>query len=494
MSIKESNTLQAFWIAMGKLSSFLLAIGSAAILSRYFGKEEYGTYRQVLYVYTTLLVVFSAGLPKVYAYFLPKSKIEEGKSIVDKVNRLLFILGFIFSVFIYISSDGIALLLNNAELAHGLKIFSPVPFFLLPTLGLQGILPTYKKSLELAIYHVISKATSLSLILLPIFIYEVSFEAVLYGWNLAGIASLGIALWFKNLPFKKVEKVTTTLSYKSIFQYSIPIVVASLAGVAMRSADQFFISRYFGTEVFAEYVNGFVQIPFVNMIAGATSVIMMPYLTKLLHNNESLENIFSVWQRTLVKSAILVYPIVAFVILNAKSFIIILYSDTYVDSAVYFQIAQCINFFNIILFAPLLLSMGKSKIYANLHIVFAVVAWIGQYILILLENTPISIAIFSVINNILLVLIALFYAARILNVNIFRLLPVLELGKLGIHTLSCSLMSNYFIEYLFHDYNMLIKLILSGLLYVIVLMLTAKLFKVDYLGIFMPFIKKLLKR
>lgn len=479
---------------MGKLSSFLLAIGSAAILSRYFGKEEYGTYRQVLYVYTTLLVVFSAGLPKVYAYFLPKSEVQEGKIIANKINKLLFILGFLFSVFIYISSDSIALLLNNAKLAHGLKIFSPVPFFLLPTLGLQGILPTYKKSLELAIYLVISKVISLSLILLPVFTYEVSFEAALYGWNLAGIVSLLIALWFKNLPFKTVEKAPTTLSYKSIFQYSIPIVIASLAGVAMRSADQFFISRYFGTEIFAEYVNGFVQIPFVNMITAATAVVMMPYLTKLLHNNESLETIFSVWERTLVKSAILTYPIVAFIILNAKPVILILYSDKYINSSAYFQIAQCINFFNVILFAPLLLSMGKSKIYANLHIVFAILAWIGQYILVLTVNTPMSIAIFSIANNVLLVFVALFYASRILKVSIFRLFPVLQLGKLSIHTLSCSFMSNYFIEYLFYDYHMIVKLTLSGLLFVIVLILTAKLFKVDYLSIFIPFIKKLLKR
>ncbi|OQA47798.1 MAG: hypothetical protein BWY47_01325 [Bacteroidetes bacterium ADurb.Bin302] len=59
MQNKSNNTIQAFWVGMGSLSAFTLSIISAAILSRYFDKAEYGTYRQILYVYSTLLVVFS---------------------------------------------------------------------------------------------------------------------------------------------------------------------------------------------------------------------------------------------------------------------------------------------------------------------------------------------------------------------------------------------------------------------------------------------------
>ena len=58
-----SNTAQAMWIGIGSLFSFLFAIVSSAILSRYLTKTEYGTYKQVLYVYTTLQSVFTLGLP-----------------------------------------------------------------------------------------------------------------------------------------------------------------------------------------------------------------------------------------------------------------------------------------------------------------------------------------------------------------------------------------------------------------------------------------------
>ncbi len=135
MQHSNSNTMQAFWVGMGSLSSFALAIVSAAILSRYFDKTEYGTYRQILYVYNTLLVIFSAGLPRVFAYFLPRYSLQQGKYIVWKVSKMLFFFGFLFSIVLFASSGIIAQILKNPELAVGLKYFSPIPMLLLPTSG-----------------------------------------------------------------------------------------------------------------------------------------------------------------------------------------------------------------------------------------------------------------------------------------------------------------------------------------------------------------------
>ena len=127
MKQNTNNTIQTFWVALGSLSSFGLTIVSSAILSRYLDKTEYGTYRQIIYVYNTLLVVFSAGLPKVFAYYLPRYGLKEGKAVVKKVSTVLFICGLAFSIFLFLSSGLIAELLDNKELKQGLKLFSPIP-------------------------------------------------------------------------------------------------------------------------------------------------------------------------------------------------------------------------------------------------------------------------------------------------------------------------------------------------------------------------------
>ena len=87
----KSNTYQALWVGLGSLSSFGLSVVSAVILSRYFDKAEYGTYKQILYVYNSLLIIFTAGLPRVFGYFLPRVDISQGKHLVWKVSKILFL-------------------------------------------------------------------------------------------------------------------------------------------------------------------------------------------------------------------------------------------------------------------------------------------------------------------------------------------------------------------------------------------------------------------
>ena len=56
----KSNRAQVFWLGLGRLSSLALAFISAAILSRFLSKEEYGTYKQIMYLYTSLSLIFAA--------------------------------------------------------------------------------------------------------------------------------------------------------------------------------------------------------------------------------------------------------------------------------------------------------------------------------------------------------------------------------------------------------------------------------------------------
>lgn len=80
---KSNNTIQAAWVALGSLFAFGFSIVSSIILSRYFDKTDYGTYKQVIYVYHTLLIVFTLGLPKTYSYFLPRTNDCYVKSLVN---------------------------------------------------------------------------------------------------------------------------------------------------------------------------------------------------------------------------------------------------------------------------------------------------------------------------------------------------------------------------------------------------------------------------
>ncbi|RPI41789.1 MAG: hypothetical protein EHM46_05995, partial [Bacteroidetes bacterium] len=248
-----SNTNQAFWVGLGSFSTFALALVSAAILSRFLDKGEYGTYRQIIYIYNTLLVVFSAGLPRVFNYFLPRYSLSQGKEIVWKISRVLVLAGLGFSVFLYLTSGIIADLLKNPELARGLKYFSPVPVLLLPTMGIEGIFSTYRKTPYIALFSILSRILMLAMIVGPVILFSGGYITAVYGWVASSALILVLAWFFKGIPFRGRGRERSGLGFREIFRYSLPLVSASIAGILFRSASQFYVSRYFGPETFAEF-------------------------------------------------------------------------------------------------------------------------------------------------------------------------------------------------------------------------------------------------
>src|SRR5690606_21894224 len=119
----------------------------------------------------------------------------------------------------------------------------------------------------------------------------------------------------------------------------------------------------------------------------SASTVMMPIFSKMVFEKTSTEELVRVWKSVLYKSALIIYPIVIFFLFFAKEIMVLLYSEKYVNSATYFQINIFYNLFNIIIFAPLLFAMGKTKIYANIHMILAISSWTLGFIIVYTFNS-----------------------------------------------------------------------------------------------------------
>jgi O-antigen/teichoic acid export membrane protein len=476
-------------VGIASFNSFALAIVSAAILSRYLDKEEYWIYRAIIYVYNTLLIIFTAGLPSVFHYFLPRYSRSQGKEIVFNISKILFYAGLLFSVFLFATSGLIADVLKTPELARGLKYFSPVPMLLLPTLGIDGIFTSYRKSVHIAIYSTLTRTSMLVFIVLPVIIFSKSYIYAIYGWVVSSFLILILAYFFKGLPFRGLKGEKSDLTFKQILNYSVPLVFASFGGMIFRASNQFYIIRYFGSEVFAEFSNGFIEIPFVQMITGSIAAVLMPVFSKAIHDKDT-SKITTVWRSALDKSVVLIYPIVIYMLFYSNEIITIIFSENYTISSKYFSVAIIINFFNVIMFAPLLLSMGKTKFYAGLHYGMALAIWGVQYVAILVFNSPMSIAITYVIISVIGIIVPLAYVAKLFKVSIFTLFPLGRFSVIALHSLASLFLVNLLLRKIIPDVPDLLFVAIAGIGYLGVLLSTARLFKIKYWEIVSPLLAK----
>lgn len=487
---EESNTVQAFWLAIGSLSSFGFAMVSSMILSRYLPKEDYGTYRQIIYIYSTLLMVFTLGLPKAYSYFLPRVELDEAKDVVHKINRVFFFIGIIFSLILFSFSSTIATILRNDDLTLALKIFSPVPLFILPTMGIESILAVYRKTQISAIYTVITRILMLSFVALPVVIFKGNYIHAIIGMVVSSILSFLIGFYLKNLPFKLVTKIKTKISYKQIFRFSLPLMYASFWGIIISSSDQFFISRFFGQKVFAEFANGSLELPFVGMIIGAASTVLMPVFSKKIHDKVSPEKeILPIWRSVFAKTAKLTYPLILFFWFFADIIMTVLYGSLYENSSTFFRIKLLVNFFTLIAYGPLILAIGATRYYANVHLVGAIALVSLEYLALLLFESAEVIIIVSVICQIGRILAMIMYITRYFKLSIVDLFPFGLLAKILILSFSILLLIRYFMDSYF-DMQNITKLVLSFISFFITYAIGSFLLKIDYISIIQPLITK----
>ena len=482
--ISSSNTIQSLWVAMGSLASFAFSIVSAAILSRYFAKEDYGTYKQVMYVYSTLLTVFTLGLPKSYSYFLPRVSKEEGLSLVNKITNIFFILGAIFSLFLFFGSSFITDILKNDSLESALKIFAPVPFLMLPTMGIESIYATYRETFVTSIYTVVTRVLMLVCVSVPVILFDGNVSWALVGFTLSSLLTFLIALYLKQRPFRNLVKQKCDVTYKSIFKFSLPLLYASIFGTIIASADQFFVSRYFGAAEFAEFSNGFMELPFVGMIVGACTTVLFPLFSKIEHeSNDAKSEIIPIWQRVFDKTSKLVYPLLVFCWFMATDIMVLLYGGQYAESDTYFRIKLVTNIFTLIAYAPLFLAIGKTKAYANIHLIASIFIVVVEYACVIFIKSPIAIAVSSVVCRIGIITSMLVIIAKHFNMSFGEVFPLGNFWKILLPCAAIGLIIQFIsIE------NVLIRLVVCTVVYTLLYVVWAYVIKLNYKDIVNPFV------
>lgn len=424
---ETNNTKQAAWVAIGSLFSFAVGIISPMILSRYFTVGDYGTYKQVMYVYTTLLSVFTLGLPKAYAYFLPKHPYEESKAIINKITLLFLILGGVFSLVLFLGAGTIAKFLGNQDLTTALRIFSPVPLFLLPTMGLEGIFATYKKTQFLAVYTIITKIITILFTVFPVIIINGNYIFAIIGFDVASVLTCATALILRAQPVKSFPAKETEVSYQEILKFSIPLLFASIWGMLYNSANQFFVSRYFGKEAFAIFSNGFTELPFIWMVAGSISTVLLPLFSKMEKGDGLSGDMVTIWNSALLKSAKILFPISVFSIFMAQLVMICLYGGNYDESTIFFQIKSTYGLFYIVPFSPVFIAMGKTKEFSNVTMYFTLVLILLEFICVKVFNSPVAIAIASESCSIAKCIVFFVLIARLSSKKVTDMLPTKQL-------------------------------------------------------------------
>ena len=472
----KNRTVLTFLLALANLMSFSVGIITAAILSRYMDVVEYGTYRQVIFIYTTLLVVFSMGLPKCYSYFLARAPIEYGADIVKLLNKLFFALSALFSIFLYLGADFISDIMGNELLVDNLRYFAITPMLLMPVMGVESILVVYGYGAMVLLYVFAGRLMMIVCTVMSVVVFDGGVTGAICGFVVSSAFSSIAGLWLSYWPFKRVTSYKSNIRIGDIMSYSFPVMMQGIYGFFIGASSLFFVSRYFGVEEFALFSNGYKELPFLSMVIGATSGVIFPEFSRMSGNGDDKRNFVALWRTVWYKSSTIIYPLSVFCLIFAGDIMAFIYGENYRSAAFLFIIVSVIGIVRVVAYSPIMLSLGLGREFANTHLDVLCVNFFPNII---------AIAIIATCCTVFCLFVMLITIAKSLESSLFKLIPLGAMSKILFASIISCLMAR-FLVHITGITNVLAVLAIGGVVYALIYFPFVSRLGVGYIDIIKP--------
>jgi len=455
--MKNSLSTQTIIVTFGKSSEKIVLLLLSIILSRYLSVSDYGAYKQTLLVFSTLVVIFSIGIPNSISYFVPQLSISKQKTLILQTYILLTILGLIVSLLMFFGADLFATSFHNEKLTLFLKWLSLYPLFFLPTQSYTNLFISLERAkltglLSLS-FGIIKFILVLSVVLVDLPIQYIFMSLVLFS-----IVQFIIVLAIVFNLFRHIRTCWDILLLKEQLFFTLPIGVSAMIGIIIRKMDQIMISTFFTPKQYAVYVNGAIEIPFIMIISTSAMAVLMPFLVKSYKIGD-INSFVNKWSNSVFKVSLIVFPITIFFMFFAQETMVVLFSKKYIASSYVFRIYLISQIVRITVYGNIFLVIGKSKLIFKFTLIALILNLVMNFMFIHIFGF-IGPAIATVFSIIILAFMQLKKISSIIKMKLSDLWPWRKLLLLLISVIIIASISSLFILL---DFNNIITLILGGI-------------------------------
>ena len=329
------STLKPTAVLMsGRLAGIVVAFSVPVVLARVLDQTAFGTYKQLFLVYATLYGIAQVGMAESLFYFLPANREKAGRY---ALNSLLVLAGAGAACFavLWAGRARVAAWLGNDALVAGLPWIGLHLALMLASAGLEIVLTARKRFAGAAAAYAASDVVRTALFLVPVLLYR-SLGGLLIG--AAAFAALRLAATFLVMQREFGAGFRTDRSLLRVqLAYAMPFELYVLVEILQANLHQYAISLHFNPAAFAVYSVGCLQVPLVDLVAGSTCNVMMVKMAEDIRDGRSGAAL-TAWHDTVRKLALVFFPMVGLLLINARDLIVLLFTERYLAAVPIFMV------------------------------------------------------------------------------------------------------------------------------------------------------------
>lgn len=388
--------------------------------------EHYGYYGQFWLLFETLAPLLILGMPRSLLFYFPRAESREERAVYVTQTLLYLTFASLVAVGIYavmgqVLGAGLGALVRAFFLR--LSLFT---FFMIVSQYMDSLFVAERQVWRQSVYHVVSMTLQ-------------AITVILSSWLTGDVNMIIWALaWFSLAKFVFAVGYTWVVYRPSLWRISIPTIrdqlsfaiplgLAGIALVLLSQTDKFIINRFLGREEFAIYRVGAYQVPFVAIIRTSINNVTFPLMSKYQKAGDNAA-ILALWQRALLRTVVMFFPLFVFLLLSARPFVVILFTDVYASATPIFVIYLFLFLRSAVETGSIIQVFKKTAFIARLFFagfVVNLVLSLAMFEFMGRNGVPLA----TVITMYAVNLVNLVYCSRLLGVSVRDLFPTAAVVK-----------------------------------------------------------------
>jgi O-antigen/teichoic acid export membrane protein len=328
----DTSTRPTLWLVVGR------GIGSAAtllmpmVLARVFDPHDFGTYKQLSLLYTTLYLIAPLGMAESLYYFVPRERDGAGPIVA---NTLLFLgaAGGAAVLLLVVVAPTVVVQFSNPDLEAYRWLVGLFVALTVASSLLEIVMISRRQYPLAASTFALSDLARTACLVLPALLWR-RLDAVFAGAVAFGGVRLLATLAYSFGSFRGTFRPNLAALSRQL-AYAVPFGAAAILEVVQGNLHQYVVAHAFDAATFAVYSVGCLQVPIVDLLAGSAGNVLM---VRMAESQQHAGAARALWLDTTAKLALVLLPLFGLLVVSSHDLIVLLYTDVYGGSARVFRV------------------------------------------------------------------------------------------------------------------------------------------------------------
>ena len=321
-------------LAAGRAVAFAATFATPLVLARVFDQAEFGTYKQLFVVYTTLAGIAQFGMAESLLYFLPFSPGRGGRYTANAL-LVLAAAGLACLGLLALAGPHLSRWLGNAALPGLSGLLGAYLMFMLPSMVLELVMTARKRYFGAALAYGLSDLLRAVALVAPAVVTR-RVDMLLAGAVTFGAVRLGAALLYLGREFRGRLRPAGGL-LRDQLTYSLPLQLGVVLWVLVLNLHYYAVAASVNAATFAIYAVGCLQIPLFDFVLTPAANVMMVRMQEAFTARRP-DAVAAIWHDTTGRLAMLFFPLVGLLLVTGRELILFLFTARYAASVPIFLV------------------------------------------------------------------------------------------------------------------------------------------------------------